>query len=89
MPQLASRQRRASPALRTFIGAFCRECGTALYVAEVRPGARTVAGGSFDDPTWFTVTRHIWVRSKLPWVTLPQGVAAFERGFPRPAEPST
>ena len=64
---------------------FCPACGTTVYhVAEVRPGARTVAGGTFDDPSWFSITRHIWVRSKLPWVLIPEGVQAFERGFPRP-----
>jgi hypothetical protein len=35
---------------------------------------------TFDDPSWFTVNRHIRVRSKLPWVTIPPGVEAFERG---------
>ena len=61
---------------------FCPQCGTTIYhSAEIRPGARTIAGGTFDDPNWFSVSRHIWVRSKLPWVTIPAGVDAFEQGF--------
>ena len=25
--------------------------------------------------------RHIWVRSKLPWVVIPEGVASYAQGF--------
>lgn len=64
---------------------FCPQCGTTIYhTAEIRPGVRTIGGGTFDDPTWFTVSRHVWVRSKLPWVTIPAGVDAFEQGFVAP-----
>ena len=38
---------------------------------------RGIAGGTFDDPDWFTIERHIWTRSKRPWVTIPPGVATF------------
>ena len=45
---------------------FCPQCGTMTYhTAEIRPRAQTVACGTFDDPTWFSVGRHIWVQSKL------------------------
>jgi len=65
---------------------FCPACGTTVYhTAEIRPEARTIAGGTFDDPGWFTITRHIWVKSKLPWVTVPADVESFEQGVPRPA----
>ena len=61
---------------------FCASCATTLsHTAEIRPGARTIAAGTFDDPGWFTINRHIWVSSKLPWVTIPPGVDAFERGY--------
>ena len=61
---------------------FCPKCGTTIsHVAEIRPGYRSIAGGTFDDPSWFKVDRHIWVQSKLPWVTIPEGVAQFQKGF--------
>jgi hypothetical protein len=85
----AQREYRSDESGRWLRMHFCRDCGTTVFhVAEVRPTACTVAGGSFDDPSWFSVTRHIWVRSKQPWVSIPPDVEAFERGFPRPPEPA-
>ena len=33
---------------------------------------------TLDDPTALPPDVHIYVRSKLPWVTLPDGVPAFD-----------
>ncbi|NBY16156.1 MAG: GFA family protein [Betaproteobacteria bacterium] len=64
---------------------FCPKCGTTIsHAAEIRPGMRTIAGGTFDDPTWFPIDRHIWVQSKLPWVSIPPDVAAYAQGFVAP-----
>ncbi|MBR1279591.1 GFA family protein [Bradyrhizobium sp. AUGA SZCCT0283] len=53
----------------------CPRCATPVAVTvERRPGQRGLNGGTFDDPTWFTITRHIWASSKLPWVELPAAV---------------
>jgi hypothetical protein len=61
---------------------FCPRCGTTVsHTAELRPGVRTIAAGTFDDPGWFKIDRHIWVRSKLPWVVIPEGVATYAQGF--------
>ena len=61
---------------------FCPNCGTTIeHTAELRPGIRTVAAGTFDDPSWFNVDRHIWVQSKLAWITIPQGVATYSQGY--------
>lgn len=61
---------------------FCRSCGTTVsHSAEIRPGMRTVAAGTFDDPRWFRVDRHIWVQSKLPWVSIPAGVERHEQAY--------
>ena len=61
---------------------FCPRCGTTVsHTAELRPGVRTIAAGTFDDPGWFRIDRHIWVRSKLPWVVIPEGVATYAQGF--------
>lgn len=57
---------------------FCSRCGTTVtHTAEVRPGWRGIAAGTFDDPDWFTIERHIWTRSKRPWISIPSNVAAF------------
>lgn len=60
---------------------FCPKCGTTVsHVAELRPGIRTIAAGTFDDPTWFRIDRHIWIQSKLPWVVIPEDVATYPQG---------
>ncbi len=65
---------------------FCAKCGTTVcHTSEFRPGSCTIAAGTFDDPAWFTIDRHIWTRSKLAWVAIPEGATAFERGPPLPA----
>ena len=64
---------------------FCAKCGTTIsHTAELRPGMRTIAAGTFDDPNWFIINRHIWVRSKLPWVAIPEGVATYAQGYVAP-----
>ena len=40
--------------------------------------------GTFDDPTWFGIERHISVQSKLPWVAIPPDVDAYAQGFVAP-----
>ena len=66
---------------------FCPKCGTTVaHTAEVRPGIRTIAAGTFDDPSWFNIDRHIWAQSKLHWVAIPEGVATYTQGYvPPPA----
>ena len=60
---------------------FCPRCGTTLtHTAEVRPGLRSLSIGTFDDPAWIKVERHIWTQSKRPWVSIPDGVATFPKG---------
>jgi hypothetical protein len=54
---------------------FCPQCGTTIGVtAERRPGQQGLMGGTFDDRTWFTISRHIWTTSKVPWVEIPADV---------------
>jgi len=79
-------EHRSDESVRWLRMCFCPKCGTTVaHTAEVRPGIRTIAAGTFDDPSWFTIDRHIWVQSKLPWVTIPQGVAAYAQGYVAPA----
>src|ERR1700730_10860346 len=37
-----------------------------------------LTNGNGDDTSWLRPTRHIWTRSKQPWVTLPEGDEVFE-----------
>ena len=61
---------------------FCKRCGTTItHTAELRPGWRAIAAGTFDDPDWFKIERHIWTRSARPWVSIPSGVADFPKAF--------
>lgn len=57
----------------------CSDCGTAVWseyggVEKLR----FVRIGTLDDPTALPPDVHIYIRSKLPWVTLPEGVPTFE-----------
>lgn len=57
----------------------CAACQTAVWseyggVAKLR----FVRVTTLDDPTALKPDAHIYVRSKLPWVTLPAGVPAFD-----------
>jgi hypothetical protein len=57
---------------------FCPRCGTTVaHTAEVFPGVRAIAGGTFDERAWFRIERHAWTRSACPWVVLPEGVQVF------------
>jgi hypothetical protein len=67
---------------------FCSLCGTTItHTAEVRPGLRAIAAGTFDDPDWFRIERHIWVQSARPWVSIPSDVAVFPQGSSGAAAP--
>ncbi len=57
----------------------CTACGTALWSEYGgRSSLRFARVGTLDDPAALTPDVHIYVRSKLPWVALPDGVPAFE-----------
>jgi hypothetical protein len=57
----------------------CRVCRTALWSDYGgRPALRFVRVGTLDDPAALPPDVHIFTRSKLPWVHLPEAVPAFE-----------
>jgi hypothetical protein len=57
----------------------CPACGTAVWSEYGGAKAlRFVRVGTLDDPSALPPDVHIYVRSKLPWITLPEGVPAFE-----------
>lgn len=57
----------------------CAACHTALWSTYGgRTAVRFVRVGTLDDPAALPPDVHIFTRSKLPWVVLPDGVPAFE-----------
>ena len=56
----------------------CPACQTALYSVYTNPGVRFVRAGTLDEPSSVEPDVHIFTRSKLPWVVLPEGVPAFD-----------
>lgn len=64
-------------------GGFCGRCGTRLWHQRDLDGIETlnVRGGSLDEPVDLGDAIHIWLRSKLPGVPIPEGARRF------PAEP--
>jgi hypothetical protein len=58
---------------------FCPTCGTTVtWTAEAFPGARGIAGGTFDDPNWLKLKSHVWTRSAQRWVVFPADVERIE-----------
>ena len=56
----------------------CPACQVALFSEYGRPEVRFVRGGTLDRPAEVTLDVHIFTRSKLDWVTLPDTVPSFE-----------
>jgi len=57
----------------------CPACRTAVWSEYGgRAALRFVRVGTLDDPASLPPDVHIYTRSKLPWVTLPAGVPAFD-----------
>jgi hypothetical protein len=57
----------------------CPTCATAVWSEYGGLAAlRFVRVGTLDDPAALAPDVHIYTRSKLPWVRLPEGVPAFE-----------
>jgi hypothetical protein len=52
-------------------------CQVALFGKYTRAQVRFVRSGTLDDPATVAPDVHIYTRSKLPWVTLPDGIPAF------------
>ena len=59
----------------------CPECGS-WVCGTPRSGVVRVRAGTLDDTSWLQPTRHIWTRSKQPWITLPASDQIFSAGAP-------
>jgi len=55
----------------------CPVCQTALYSRYTSDRIRFVRAGTLDDPSSVEPDVHIYTRSKVPWVELPESVPAF------------
>ena len=62
---------------------FCGTCGTTLWsdYRVVPTPCLFVRAGTLDDPSWVVPDVHIYTRTKLPWVRLPEGAHAFEASY--------
>ena len=56
----------------------CPTCQVAVFSEYGHPGIRFVRGGTLDQPSSVVPDVHIFTRSKLPWVRLPDSAPAFE-----------
>ena len=55
----------------------CPTCQSAVYSRYTSPRVRFVRAGTLDDPAGVAPDVHIYTRTKLPWVELPDSVPAF------------
>jgi hypothetical protein len=56
----------------------CPACQVAVFSEYGRPELRFVRGGTLDDPSSVVPDAHIFTRSKLSWVRLPDSAPAFD-----------
>lgn len=79
--ELKSYEHRSDETQRWLRLQYCASCGnTVTWTVEALPGMRAIAGGSFDDPNWLDLNRHVWTRSAQKWMTIPPGVERFDEG---------
>jgi hypothetical protein len=55
----------------------CPDCACWVYSLP-RGGVVRVRAGTLDDTSWLQPTRHIWTRSKQPWITFAETDETFE-----------
>jgi hypothetical protein len=62
---------------------FCDTCGTYVWSRyQIAPGdALFVRAGTLDMPEAVCPDVHIFTRSKVPWLELPEGARAFKDGY--------
>jgi hypothetical protein len=56
----------------------CTACRVAVFSEYGSPRVWFVRGGTLDEPSQVEPDVHIYTRSKVPWITLPGSVPAFE-----------
>ena len=63
----------------------CPACQVAVFSEYGRPEVRFVRAGTLDDPRHVVPDVHIFTRSKVPWVVLPDSVPAVDVYYDRHA----
>jgi hypothetical protein len=56
---------------------FCKACGTRLFAWRRNGTAAGVALAAFDDRNAFAPTEHIWVKEKMHWLKLDDGLPQY------------
>ncbi len=56
----------------------CPTCQVAVFSEYGRPQVRYVRAGTLDRPSEITPDVHIFTRSKVSWLTIPESTPAFE-----------
>ncbi len=74
-PQPVEAPREEGPPQRIF---RCPDCQVAVFSEYGSPDVRFVRGGTLDEPSAVSPDAHIYTRSKVPWVTLPDDTPSFE-----------
>jgi hypothetical protein len=63
----------------------CPTCQVAVFSEYGRREIWFVRGGTLDEPAGVTPDVHIYTRSKLPWIRLPESAPAFDVYYDRKA----
>lgn len=77
-PQPVDVPRDNGPAQRIY---RCQHCQIAVFSEYGRPELRYVRGGTLDAPAGVTPDVHIYTRSRVEWVTLPEATPVFEEYY--------
>ena len=59
----------------------CPACQVAVYSDYGRSEVLFVRGGTLDDPKGLTPDVHIYTKSKVAWLVLPEGAPAFDEYY--------
>jgi hypothetical protein len=59
----------------------CPSCQVAVFSEYGRGAVRFVRAGTLDEPSEVTPDVHIYTRSKVGWITLPDSAPAFEEYY--------
>ena len=64
---------------RTMHPQFCPECGVTVGLTMERfPQVQAIFGGTFDEPGWFAMEKHIFTNQALPWMGYSENMDIFE-----------
>jgi hypothetical protein len=74
-PQAVDVPRDDSSAQRVY---RCPDCQVAVFSEYGRPQVKFIRAGTLDRPSEVEPDVHIYTRSKLPWVKLPDAAPAFD-----------